>query len=168
MKSVAYAVLFTSHVDCWVRILLRQAWVTLKAGICRSGDRISVQCWHIATWIRERRRLRLNHWTKSKSRKHWEHYVFWPIVFVWGVGPLPIPFKMVAATSAGPGETRPPFCTVVHFVYILMDPDPTWKACHQHIRLATNVTFAGVNIYGHPNIWCEDQHRLTTKNFFYL
>jgi hypothetical protein len=54
-------------------------------------------------------------------------------------------------------ETRPPFCTVVHFVYILMDPDPTWKACHQHIRLATNMKFAGVNIYGHPNIWCEDQ-----------
>jgi hypothetical protein len=22
-------------------------------------------------------------------------------------------------------ETTPPFCTVVHFVYILMDPDPT-------------------------------------------
>jgi hypothetical protein len=22
-------------------------------------------------------------------------------------------------------ETRPPFCTVVHFVYILMDPAPT-------------------------------------------
>jgi hypothetical protein len=21
-------------------------------------------------------------------------------------------------------ETRPPFCTVVHFMYILMDPDP--------------------------------------------
>jgi hypothetical protein len=28
--------------------------------------------------------------------------------------------------------------------------------------------FAGVNIYGHPNISCEDQHRLTTKRFFYL
>jgi hypothetical protein len=28
--------------------------------------------------------------------------------------------------------------------------------------------FAGVNIYGHPNILCEDQHRLTTKKFFYL
>jgi hypothetical protein len=28
--------------------------------------------------------------------------------------------------------------------------------------------FAGVNIYSHPNIGCEDQHRLTTKNFFYL
>jgi hypothetical protein len=65
-------------------------------------------------------------------------------------------------------ETRPPFCTVVHFVYILMDPAPTWKACHQHIRLATNMKFAGINIYGHPNIWCEDQHRLTTKNLFYL
>jgi hypothetical protein len=35
---------------------------------------------------------------------------------------------------------------VVHFVYILMDPDPTWKPCHQHIRLATNMKFAGVNI----------------------
>jgi hypothetical protein len=39
-------------------------------------------------------------------------------------------------------ETRPPFCTVVYFMYILMDPD--------------------------PNIWCEDQHRLTTKKFLYL
>jgi hypothetical protein len=28
--------------------------------------------------------------------------------------------------------------------------------------------FAGVNIYGHPNIWSEDQHRLTTKMFFCL
>jgi hypothetical protein len=28
--------------------------------------------------------------------------------------------------------------------------------------------FAGVNIYGHPNIGCEAQHRLTTKKFFYL
>jgi hypothetical protein len=28
--------------------------------------------------------------------------------------------------------------------------------------------FAGVNIYGHPNILCEHQHRLTTKNLFYL
>jgi hypothetical protein len=28
--------------------------------------------------------------------------------------------------------------------------------------------FAGVNIYGHPNISCEDQHRLNTKKFFYL
>jgi hypothetical protein len=28
--------------------------------------------------------------------------------------------------------------------------------------------FAGVNIDGHSNIWCEDQHRLTTKKFFYL
>jgi hypothetical protein len=27
--------------------------------------------------------------------------------------------------------------------------------------------FGGVNIYGHPNISCEDQHRLTTKKFFY-
>jgi hypothetical protein len=54
-------------------------------------------------------------------------------------------------------------------MYILMDPDPNWKACHQHnIRLATNMKFAGVNVYGHPNIWCEDQHRLTTKKFFYL
>jgi hypothetical protein len=35
-------------------------------------------------------------------------------------------------------------------------------------RLATNMKFAGVNIYGHPNIWCEDQHRLTTKKFFNL
>jgi hypothetical protein len=50
-------------------------------------------------------------------------------------------------------ETIPP---VVHFVYILMDPDPTWKACNQHIRLATNMKFAGINIHGHPNIWCED------------
>jgi hypothetical protein len=33
---------------------------------------------------------------------------------------------------------------------------------------ATNMKFAGVNIYGHPNIWCEVQHRLTTKKFFYL
>jgi hypothetical protein len=49
-------------------------------------------------------------------------------------------------------ETRPPFCAVVHFVYILMDPDPTLIACHQNIRLATNMKFAGVNIYGHPNI----------------
>jgi hypothetical protein len=65
-------------------------------------------------------------------------------------------------------ETKPPFCTVVHFMYILMDPDPNWKACHQHIRLAKNLKFAGVNIYGHPNIWCEDQHRLTTKKFFSL
>jgi hypothetical protein len=24
-----------------------------------------------------------------------------------------------------------------------------------NIRLATNMKFAGVNIYGHPNIWCE-------------
>jgi hypothetical protein len=58
--------------------------------------------------------------------------------------------------------------TAVHFMYSLMDPDPNWKGCHQHIRLATNIKFAGVNIYGHPNIWCEDQHRLTTKKFFYL
>jgi hypothetical protein len=65
-------------------------------------------------------------------------------------------------------ETRPPFCTIVHFVYILMDPDPNWKACHQHIRLTTYMKFAGVNICGHPNIWSEDQHSLTTKNFFYL
>jgi hypothetical protein len=50
---------------------------------------------------------------------------------------------------------------VVHF-------DPTSKTSHQHIRLATNMKFAVVNIYGHPNIWCEVQHRLTTKNFFYL
>jgi hypothetical protein len=64
-------------------------------------------------------------------------------------------FKMV--------ETIPPFCW-----YILMDCDPTSKACHQHMRLATNMKFAGVNIYGHPNIWCEVQHRLTTKKFFYL
>jgi hypothetical protein len=43
-------------------------------------------------------------------------------------------------------ETRPPFCTAVHFVCILMDPDPTWKASHQHIiRLATNMKLAGVN-----------------------
>jgi hypothetical protein len=28
--------------------------------------------------------------------------------------------------------------------------------------------FAGVNIYGHPNISCEDQHRVTTKKLFYL
>jgi hypothetical protein len=28
--------------------------------------------------------------------------------------------------------------------------------------------FAGVDIYGHPNLSCEDQHRLTTKKFFYL
>jgi hypothetical protein len=65
-------------------------------------------------------------------------------------------------------ETRSPLCTVVHVVYILMDPDPTWKSCHQHIRLATNIKFAGVNIHGHPNIWCEDQHRLTSNNFFFL
>jgi hypothetical protein len=54
--------------------------------------------------------------------------------------------------------------------YIFLDPDPTWKASHQHIRLATNMKFAGVNIYGHPNIWiwCADQHTLTTKKFFYL
>jgi hypothetical protein len=64
-------------------------------------------------------------------------------------------------------ETRPPYCTVVHFVYILMDPDQTWKACHKQIRLE-NMKFAGVNIYGHPNIWSQDQHRLATKNFFYL
>jgi hypothetical protein len=31
-------------------------------------------------------------------------------------------------------ETWPSFCTVV--------PDPNWKACHQHIRLATNMKFA--------------------------
>jgi hypothetical protein len=49
-----------------------------------------------------------------------------------------------------------------------MDSVPSSKACHQQIRLATNMKFAGVNIYGHPNIWCEVQHRLTTKNFFYL
>jgi hypothetical protein len=66
-------------------------------------------------------------------------------------------------------ETRPSFCTTSStFVYILMDPDPNWKACHQHIWLATNMKFAVVNIYGRPNIWCEDQHRLTTKKFFYL
>jgi hypothetical protein len=63
-------------------------------------------------------------------------------------------------------ETRPPCCTVVHFTYILMNPDPNWKACHQHIRLATNMKFAGVNIYGHPNIWCEDQHRVDHQEFF--
>jgi hypothetical protein len=63
----------------------------------------------------------------------------------------------------GKVETRPPFCTVVHFVYILIDPDPTWKACPQQIRLTTDMKFAGINIYGHLNIWCEDQHRLTTK-----
>jgi hypothetical protein len=57
---------------------------------------------------------------------------------------------------------------LVHVMYILMDPDQNWKACHQHIRLVTNMKFGGVNIYGHPNIWCEDQHRLTTKKFFYL
>jgi hypothetical protein len=28
--------------------------------------------------------------------------------------------------------------------------------------------FAEANNYGHPNIACEDQHRLTTKTFFYL
>jgi hypothetical protein len=76
--------------------------------------------------------------------------------------------QMPGTKLYSPFETRPPFCSVVHFVYILMDPDPNWKACHQQIRLATNIKFAGVNIYGHPNIWCEDQHRLTTKNFFYL
>jgi hypothetical protein len=65
-------------------------------------------------------------------------------------------------------ETRPLFCTAEHFVYIFMDPDPTWKTSHQQIRLVTNMKFAGVNIYGHPNIWCEDQHGLTTKTFFYL
>jgi hypothetical protein len=48
-----------------------------------------------------------------------------------------------------------------------MDVDPTSKAYHHQIRLATNMKFAGVNIYGHPNISCEDQHRLTTKKFFY-
>jgi hypothetical protein len=53
-------------------------------------------------------------------------------------------------------------------VYILMDPHSNWKASHQQIRLATNMKFAGVNIYGHPNIWCEDQHRLTTNNLFFL
>jgi hypothetical protein len=42
------------------------------------------------------------------------------------------------------------------------------KLATKHIRLATNIKFAGVDIYGHPNIWCEDQHRLTTKKFFYL
>jgi hypothetical protein len=35
--------------------------------------------------------------------------------------------------------------------------------------LDPNMKFAGVNIYGHPNIGCEDQHsRLTTKKFFHL
>jgi hypothetical protein len=53
-------------------------------------------------------------------------------------------------------------------LYILMDPDSNWKAWHQHIRLATNMKCAGVNIYGHPNISCEDPHRFTTKKFFYL
>jgi hypothetical protein len=37
-------------------------------------------------------------------------------------------------------ETRPPF----YIVYILMDSDPNWKACHQQIWLATNIKFAGV------------------------
>jgi hypothetical protein len=37
-----------------------------------------------------------------------------------------------------------------------------------YIRLATNMKLAGVNIYSRPNIWCKDQRRLTTKNFFYL
>jgi hypothetical protein len=32
-------------------------------------------------------------------------------------------------------ETRPPFYIAVHFVYILMDFDPTSKACHQQIWL---------------------------------
>jgi hypothetical protein len=43
-------------------------------------------------------------------------------------------------------EKRPPFYIVVHFEYILTDLDPTTKARHQQIRLATNMKFAGVNI----------------------
>jgi hypothetical protein len=48
-------------------------------------------------------------------------------------------------------ETSPPFYIVIHFVYILMDFYPTSKTCHQQIWLATNMKFAGANIYGHPN-----------------
>jgi hypothetical protein len=76
-------------------------------------------------------------------------------------------WRVVTLSSHALSETRPPFY-VVHFVYILRDFDPTSKACHQQIRLATNIKFAGVNIYGNPNIWCEVQHRLTAKIFFYL
>jgi hypothetical protein len=41
--------------------------------------------------------------------------------------------------------------------------------------IATNIYMASDkyeicrgNIYGHPKVWCEDQHRLITKKFFYL
>jgi hypothetical protein len=50
-----------------------------------------------------------------------------------------------------------------------MDPDPTWKACHQHIRLATNMKFAGINIYGHANIslmWRSDLELKRNRQFW--
>jgi hypothetical protein len=60
--------------------------------------------------------------------------------------------------------------TILYIVYrnvMLMDSDPKWKACHQQIWLATNIKFAGVNLWSPTHLW-QDQHRSTTKNLFYL
>jgi hypothetical protein len=63
------------------------------------------------------------------------------------------------------------FCVSYMYIifYIVVPFDgfwPNFKSLPPANRLATK--FAGVNIYGHPNISCEVQHMLTTKNVFYL